>query len=164
MSFIFENNFWMHCQMDYNHTFKTIDNKRYGSLEELYEENENFRDEELYYFSVSPDDRTIGYNFLLSKYKEPRNYDRASSGSKVVKYRVLGTYSMCGDLGVPAAKDATLEELQWTVNNPNVYMMFSKMHIELYEECGNVYRHELEKGTENHKLWGEIRDKYEEYY
>lgn len=163
MSFIFERNLFFHCQMDYNYIFKNKDKKVYENLEDILNKNDDFKNKDLYYFAVSPDDKTIGYNFLLSKYKEPYDFRRGSNRSKIVKYKVLGTYSMFGDLSLPAAIDTTIEELQWTVNNPNVYMMFSKMFIELYEECGNVYRHEIQDKYK-HKLWGEIRDKYEKYY
>ena len=161
MSFIFENNFRFHCQMDYNHIFKH--RKEYENLEDLLNKNEHFKKEDLYYFAVSPDDKTIGFNFLLAKYKEPFECG-IGARSKVINYRVLGAYSMDGELGVPAAIDTNRDELRWTINNANVTMAFSKMHIELFEECGNVYRHELEKGSEKYNLWGEIRDKYEEYY
>lgn len=157
MSFVFENNFWFHCQMDFDYIFRN--RKKYESLEDLLDKNEHFKKEDLYYFAVSPDDKTTGFNFLLAKYKEPFEYKKGQR-SKVVNYRVLGAYSMDGKLDIPAATDTNQEEFGWTINNSNVTMAFSKMHIELFEECGSVYRHILDKGDHKYMLWKEIYDKY----
>ena len=160
MSFIFEPNSFFHCQMDFDYIFKN--RKEYKDFDDLLESNKYLKKEELYYFAVAPDDKTVGYNILLSKYKEPFEY-KIGQRSKVVNYQVLGTYSMDGALNLPAAKDTNREELGWTVTNPNVYMMFSKMHIELYEECGSVYKYNV-KDKAKHILWSKIKDKYEQYY
>ena len=160
MKFYFENNFWAHVQMDFDSIFKNRHMRIYSSFDDLLDRNKDFKKQNLYHFPVAPDDKTIGYNFLLSKYEEPYEYKRGSM-SKVVNYRNLGAYSLDADLGVPPALDATREEVVWTINNTNVTMPFSKYYIELYEECGTLYGAKLIDDKELYKIYKSIRNKYD---
>ena len=142
--FLYEPASWFSAQIDYNGYFSSP--RTFTSLRDLLKKVTIENKKNLFYFPVLPDDKTIGYNFLVEKVNE--------------KYIVRACYSLEANLKLQPCVDITLDEIKQNGGNTVKRMVFSRCMIELWEECGELYQHQLEKGSEKYKLWGEIWNKY----